>query len=312
MTSWTAADIPDLSGRTIVVTGTTSGLGLETAIAVAAHGASVVVTGRNQDRLASALVKVEAAATGVEPTSVLLDLADLSSVRAAADQILSTQQSVHVVINNAGVMATPMSRTVDGFELQIGTNHLGHFALTGLLLPGMPVDNAGVDTRVVSVASLAHRSGRVDPADLSFDRRRFSPWDAYGQSKLANLLFIAELQRRALLADWSLKAVAAHPGLSATNLAVAGPKIAQNPVGRFAVKIMSSALGQSAKDGALPTLYAATDPSILGGEYIGPGGPFEARGHPKRVGRNAAALNETTMKELWEASTELTGVDYGI
>lgn len=310
--NWTTDDIPDLGGRTYLVTGATSGLGIHTAAALAAHGADVIVTGRNPDKLVDSVRFVSAAASGPPPTSQLLDLADLAVVRQAADRICADHAVLHGLVNNAGVMATPFRTTVDGFELQIGTNHLGHFALTGLLLPIMPIHDPTADARVVTVSSAAHRSGKVVPDDLSFSHRRYQPWVAYGQSKLANLLFTAELQRRADAAEWALKAVAAHPGWSATNLQEAGPRLAQNPIGRAAVKVGNALFAQSAEDGALPTLYAATAPDVISAEYFGPGGPFEARGHPTRVGRSAAATDLEAARRLWEVSVELTGVDYGL
>lgn len=308
--TWTTDHIPDLTGRTYVVTGATSGLGIPTAVELARHGAEVVVTGRDPAKLTAALEQVKAAASAAGPSGQALDLADLASVRAAAAEIVESHPVVHVLVNNAGVMATPYRKTADGFELQIGTNHLGHFALTGLLLPAMPTDDPTADARVVTVASTAHRGGRVDPDDLNFERRRYQAWSAYGQSKLANLLFTAELARRAHAAGMFLKAVAAHPGWSATNLQYAGPKMAQNVVGRAGVRVMNAVVGQSAANGALPTLFAATDPTITTNEYIGPDGPFEIRGHPKRVGRSAAAMDTQKAAALWEVSEGLTDVRY--
>lgn len=306
---WTSADIGDLTGRTYVITGATSGIGTETALALAAHGARVVVTGRDPQKLAATEGQVAAVATGAAPAATLLDLADLASVRRAADEILDRETAVHVLVNNAGVMATPRGVTADGFETQIGTNHLGHFALTGLLLPAMPTTDPTADSRVVTVSSGAHRSGTVDPDDLSFERRRYHPWLAYGQSKLANLLFTAELDRRARAAGWSLTAVAAHPGWAATNLQVGAPAIAQNVVGRSAMRVANAVVGQSAAAGAWPTLYAATDRSVTGNEYFGPE-RFEMRGHPRRVGRSDAARDEAVAARLWEVSEQLTGVRF--
>lgn len=310
MAKWTDTDLPDLTGRTYVVTGATSGLGLETAAALAAHGAQVVLTGRDQDRLTRSLAEVAAGASAAQPAGQLIDLADLASVRTAAQELLDTYPVIHVLINNAGVMAPPRTTTVDGFELQIATNHLGHFALTGLLLPALPTEDPAADARVVTVASGAHRMGGVDPDDLHFTRRTYRPWSAYGQSKTANLMFTAELDRRAHAAGAHLVAAAAHPGWAATNLQFAGPSFAQSRIGRMMTSGANAVLGQSARAGAWPTLYAATEPDVHGDDYIGPDGMFEQRGHPRHVGRSAAASDSDTARRLWEASEELTGVTY--
>ncbi len=307
---WTDTDLPDLSGRTYVVTGATSGLGLETATALAAHSAQVVLTGRDPARLDAAVATATATASGPEPVGQMLDLADLGSVHEAAAQLVADHPTVHVLINNAGVMAPPRGQTKDGFELQIGTNHLGHFALTGLLLPALPVADPAADVRVVTVASGAHRMGSVDPDDLFYDKRTYRPWQAYGQSKLANLLFTAELGRRAREAGAHLIAAAAHPGYAVTNLQFAGPKYAQNSVGRLFTKGMNGVLGQSARAGSWPTLYAATDSHVLSDDYIGPDGWFEMRGHPQKVDRSDAANDMAIARRLWERSQELTGVTY--
>lgn len=220
--------------------------------------------------------------------------------------------TLDVLINNAGIMAPPLGRTVDGFETQIGTNHLGHFALTGLLLPKMPVAGPNADSRVVNVSSAAHKMGKMDLDDLNYEHRKYSSWPAYGQSKLANLLFTADLDRRAQQAGWTLKSVAAHPGFSSTNLQFAGPSMAHNPVGKQMTRLMNAVMGQSAESGARPQLYAATMPDVRSGEYYGPKDFFETRGAPKRVGRTAAAKDQATAAGLWELSEELTGVHYDL
>lgn len=310
MTKWTDSDLPDLTGRVFVITGATSGLGLEAASALAGHGAEVVLTGRDPQRLERAVAVVRQAASGVDPASVALDLADLSSVRAAAGEIAERFPEVDVLINNAGVMAPPRRSTADGFELQIGTNHLGHFALTGLLLPLLPLADGSRDARVVTVASGAHRMGSCDPSDLNYERRTYRPWQAYGQSKLANLLFTAELDRRARAAGAALTAAAAHPGYASTNLQYAGPAMSQNPVGRTVMRATNAVLGQSARAGAWPTLYAATRPDVVGGDYYGPDGLGEMRGHPKKVSPSAAAQDMAVASALWDRSEDLTGVTY--
>lgn len=302
---WTSENIGDLAGTTVLITGANSGLGLESARALAAHGASVIMAGRNPGKLEAAAEDVLATATGPVST-VALDLADLRSVRAAADQVAAEQEQLDVLMNNAGVMAPPLSLTVDGFESQIGTNHLGHFALTGLLLPLLHHDGA----RVVTVSSTAHRMGDVVPDDLNYGARKYSSWSAYGQSKLANLLFAAELDRRAKAAGWDLVSAAAHPGYSATNLQFSGPKMAHNPIGKLFTDIGNRVMGQSAAAGAWPQLYAATGPDVRGNDYFGPDSFRETRGNPKRVGRRSEAKDPELARQLWDVSETLTGVTY--
>ncbi|SDT18662.1 NAD(P)-dependent dehydrogenase, short-chain alcohol dehydrogenase family [Friedmanniella luteola] len=291
MTRWTTDDLPDQTGRTYVVTGANSGLGRQTAAALAAVGARVVLAVRDRGRGEEAA----RAMTGDVEVRVL-DLADLASVRRFAD---GWSGPLDVLVNNAGLMAVPQQRTADGFEMQLGTNHLGHFALTNLLLPA-------VTDRVVTVSSGLHRRGRVVLDDLNWERRRYSPYGAYGQSKLANLLFTLELERR-LVADGSpVRALAAHPGYAATNL--------QGGHGRFLDLLTGAAnriFAQSDAQGALPTLYAAVA-DLPGGSYVGPDGRSEMRGHPTLVGRSAEASDSTLAARLWTASEELTGVRYPV
>jgi NAD(P)-dependent dehydrogenase (short-subunit alcohol dehydrogenase family) len=291
VTPWTTAQIPDQTGRTFVVTGASSGLGRQTTLALAAAGARVVLAVRDRGRGKAVARTVEG---DVEVR--LLDLADLSSVRAFAD---GWQGDLDVLVNNAGIMAVPQARTVDGFERQLGTNHLGPFALTNLLLPA-------ITDRVVTVSSGVHRSGRVDLDDLGWERRRYSRLGAYGQSKLANLLSTLELERR-LVADGSrVRALAAHPGWAATHL--------QRGFGRVgdAVAALANRLfAQSEAQGALPTLYAAVE-DLPGGSYVGPDGPGELRGYPTLVGRSAAAGDAGLARALWTRSEELTGVRYPV
>jgi NAD(P)-dependent dehydrogenase (short-subunit alcohol dehydrogenase family) len=291
MTSrWTAADIPSQAGRTAVVTGATSGLGLATARALAAAGARVVLAVRDTERGAA----VAADLTGdVEVRR--LDLADLASVRTFAE---GWAGELDILVNNAGIMMVPLGRTADGFELQFGTNHLGHFALTNLLLPH-------VTDRVVTVSSGVHRAGSIDLDDLNWQRRRYSPELAYGQSKLANLLFTLELQRRLAAGGSRVRATAAHPGWAATNLqSHSGSRL--KGVG---MAIGNRVLGSSAEDGALPILFAASV-DIPGGSYVGPDRFFELRGRPTLVGRSARASDPEMARKLWTASAELTGVDF--
>jgi NAD(P)-dependent dehydrogenase (short-subunit alcohol dehydrogenase family) len=298
----------DQRGRVVLVTGATSGLGLSSATALARRGAHVLLAGRDRVRTERAVEEVGAAAAsgavGGSAEPLMLDLASLASVRAAAEQVLASGR-LDVLMNNAGVMATPRGRTVDGFETQIGTNHLGHFALTGLLLP-LLLQSA--DGRVVTVASGAHRMGRLDVDDLNFERRRYEPWTAYGQSKLANLLFTAELARRLHVVGATVRAVAAHPGWTATNLQLAGPAVAQNPVGRAGTRLMNRLVGQRPEQGALPQLYAATMPDVRSGDYFGPDGIAELRGGPTRVAMSEQARDSALAQRLWTMSEQLTGV----
>jgi NAD(P)-dependent dehydrogenase (short-subunit alcohol dehydrogenase family) len=285
---WTADDISAQDGRTFVITGANSGIGLEAARALGAAGAHVVVACRGTAKGEHAVADL------VGDFDVRrLDLADLASVRAFAAEL---DGDVDVLIDNAGVMAVPRAKTADGFELQLGTNHLGHFALAGLLLPR-------IRDRVVTIASQAHRTGRINFGDLQSERH-YQRWIAYGQSKLANLLFMMELQRRLDAAGSPLRSVAAHPGYSATNLQSHTQSIQDQLMG-----IANSLIAQSAAMGALPTLYAATV-DLPGAAYVGPDGLFEQRGHPRLVDMSGAAKDADTARRLWEVSEELTGVRY--
>ena len=290
--NWTPSDLPDLTGRTVFITGATSGIGRAAAAELSRAGARVVMAVRNTER--GEQVAAEMAGS---PEIRHLDLTDLSSVRAFAD---GWEGDLDVLINNAGVMAVPEGRTSDGFETQIGTNHLGHFALTGLL-----IDH--VRDRVVELASGAHRMGKIDLEDLNWERRRYRRWPAYGQSKLANLLFVFELQRRLAAASSTVRAVAAHPGYAATEL----QSRTGNPLQNGAMAILNRVVAQSGEQGAWPTLYAATQ-DIPGGSYVGPDGRGEMRGHPTLVAPNAAATDAETARGLWELSERLTGVKFEI
>jgi protochlorophyllide reductase len=307
MSSWTTADIPDQSGHTVLVTGANSGLGLRTAEALAGKGARVLMGCRDAARGEAARARVATLAKGPEPELVSLDLADLASVRAAADGVAGTVDRLDALVNNAGVMATPLRRTADGFELQFATNHLGHFALTGVLLP---VLLRAKGPRVVTVSSNAHRTGRNDWSDPNWERRRYLKWLAYGQSKLANLLFTRELARRAHEAGASLVAVAAHPGNSATHLLAASTDASGSRLVGQMMNWGNRLIAQPDSAGALPQLYAATMPDVIAGEYFGPDRLFQLRGHPTRVGSSAAARDDEAARRLWQLSEELTGVTY--
>jgi NAD(P)-dependent dehydrogenase (short-subunit alcohol dehydrogenase family) len=299
---WTAERMPDQGGRTAVVTGANSGLGLVTARELARSGARVVLACRDVAKGESARREIEAAAPGAPLELEALDLASLDSVRAFAERFKAGHDGLDLLINNAGVMATPRRRTADGFELQFGTNHLGHFALTGLLIGAM---DGRDDARVVTLSSTAHRTGRIAFDNLDGERHYFR-WRAYGQSKLANLLFALELDRRLRAAGSSIKSVAAHPGYAATNLQFAGPPL----VDRVVMTVGNRLIAQSDEMGALPTLYAATEPGVEGGTYVGPDGIGEQRGHPKPVSPNRAARNEAVARRLWDVSERMTGVTF--
>ena len=304
MAKWTTADIPDQTGRVAVITGSNTGLGYETAAALAEHGAHVVLAVRNLDKGKDAAARITAKTPRADVALQELDLTSLDAIRAAAQQLRSDLDRIDLLINNAGVMYTPKSTTKDGFELQFGTNHLGHFAFTGLLLDRLlPV--AG--SRVVTVSSVGHRI----LADIHFDdlqwERRYNRVAAYGQAKLANLLFTYELQRRLASGGTTTIAAAAHPGMSDTELMRnmpapllstferIGPVVAQNPA-----------------MGALPTLRAATDPAAVGGQYYGPDGFAQTRGYPKVVGSSRKSHDADRQRRLWKVSEELTGVVYPV
>jgi NAD(P)-dependent dehydrogenase (short-subunit alcohol dehydrogenase family) len=306
MTSWTAADIPDQQGRTVLITGANSGLGLRSAEALARAGAQVLLACRNPAKAAGALEAVEACATTGTPSVIPLDLADLSSVESAAAAVADRVGHIDVLMNNAGVMAIPLRRTADDFEMQFGTNHLGHFALTGRLLPLLL---AATHPRVVSTSSQAHRIGKMRWDDLQW-RNRYSKWMAYGQSKLANLLFMFDLDRRAQREGSELISAAAHPGYASTHLQAAGPEMAGSALMERTMAFGNRLVAQSDTDGALPQLYAATMPDVTGGDYYGPSGPFEMRGSPKKVGCSGAARDASAARRLWEISEKETGVTY--
>jgi NAD(P)-dependent dehydrogenase (short-subunit alcohol dehydrogenase family) len=307
---WSETDIPDQSDRTALVTGANSGLGLRTSEALARAGADVILACRDPERGRRALEAVSGQGGSGTVELLELDLADLGSIRAAAEEVGARERPLDLLVNNAGVMAPPRRETADGFELQFGTNHLGHFALTGLVLDRLLAAPA---PRVVTLSSLAHRAGRMDFDDLDW-QRRYSRWPAYGRSKLANLLFAFELARRARSANSRLSSIAAHPGYSGTNLQSSGPGMGVPLLGPL-VKVVASAsnavLAQSDRQGALPTLYAATSPDAENGDYIGPSGPGEWRGSPDQVGSSGRANDIPDAERLWAVSEERTGVRFG-
>jgi len=295
MAKWTANDIPDLTGKVAVVTGANSGLGYETALELARHGAEVVMACRDERRGTESLERLRADAPGSSVELSLLDLADLASVRKFAEAYAGERPHLDILVDNAGVMALDERRTTaDGFEMQFGTNHLGHFALTGLLLPQLL---ARPQSRVVAVTSFGHKIGKMPFDDLQAEQS-YRKWLRYGQSKLANLLFTFELSRRAKAAGKDLIATVAHPGYANTNLQ-SGTSFA-----------WSNFMAQSAAGGALPTLYGATAPDVQSGEFFGPDGFLQQRGAPKRVKASSKAYDTDTARRLWEVSVELTGVTY--
>jgi NAD(P)-dependent dehydrogenase (short-subunit alcohol dehydrogenase family) len=300
---WTAADIPDQSGRVAIVTGANSGLGQATASELARAGALVVLTSRDMGKGERAVEEIRANVPAASLELEQLDLADLASVRAFAERAGASHERLDLLINNAGVMAPPRRLTADGFESQFGTNHLGHYALTGLLLGGLL---AAPQPRVVTVSSGGHRIGRINFGDLQGEQR-YNNWLAYGQSKLANLMFCFELDRRATTACTALSSMAAHPGYAATNLQFAGPSRSyEQSLGALGNRLFA----QSAEMGALPTLYAATVPDLPSGSFVGPDGFMEQRGYPQVVTAASKAYNRESWRRLWEVSEQLTGVHY--
>ncbi len=303
---WTAAQMPSQAGKIIVITGANSGVGYQAALELARHGAHAVLGCRDLTRGQAALERLRREAPGASVELAQLDMASLASIRAFADTFLARQVGLDVLINNAGVMGLRTREvTEDNFERQFGTNHLGHFALTGLLLPALQRVPAA---RVVTVASLAHRNGKINFSNLQSEQS-YGSWDAYNTSKLANILFARELDRRARLAGLSLLSVPVHPGVSKTNIFTNGMGEKPDLKARI-VKLVAPLIMQTDSMGALPTEYAATAADVRGGEYIGPDGFGELKGYPKVVQARAHALDETTAKALWERSEELTGVRY--
>ncbi len=294
---WTSEQMGDQTGRVAIVTGSNSGIGREAAAMLARKGAAVVMAVRDPARGEEAAAGIRADVGEADIVVMELDLADLSSVRAFTNAFRQRHDRLDLLVNNAGVMMPPASKTADGFELQFGTNHLGHFALTGRLLDMLL---ATEESRVVNVSSVAHKWGGIEFEDLQWEKRSYSKGASYGQSKLANLLFTYELQRRLERAGAGTIATAAHPGWTATNL--------QRSAGLF--RMLNPIFAMKPWQGALPTLMAATDDASQGGEYYGPRGFQEMRGYPGQVGSNDASRDEETARRLWEVSEQLTGVTF--
>jgi len=305
---WTPADIPDLSGRRALVTGVTSGIGEHTVVELARHGAEVILAARNKKKLDTTLAEVQEQVPGAVLHPLVLDLADQASVRRAAAQV---RDPLHLLVNNAGVMATPHQRTTDGFELQLATNYLGPFALTGLLFPRLVESGDG---RVVGVSSQAHRLTRSAPLDdPRLQAARYSRWDAYAKSKLADLMFVLELDERAREQEVPVRALAAHPGYSATGLMGTGVNTG-NDEGKMRwtatiLQAVFSAVGQPAELGAHPTLMAATA-DLPGSTYVGPDGWLQMRGRPRIVSPRALVRDREVRRELWRMSEQATGVRF--
>jgi len=297
---WSAQDLPSLEGKQFLITGATSGIGKEAARELARVGAKVTIAARSIEKAEA--VKKEISTSRIE--ILQLDLADLESVRKAARNL---DYEIDVLILNAGIMAIPLTKTKDDFEMQMGTNHLGHFAFAGLI-------KDRVKSRVVTISSQAHRMGSFADSsiasirDICLGRNEYSAWGAYGASKLANLLFTFELERRSMANNWGFKALAAHPGYSNTNLQSVGPKVRGNIWEERATAFMNGIVAQSASRGALPTLCAATFPDLYGASFIGPDGFMEMRGFPRAVRARSIAYDQTLASNLWKVSEELTGV----
>lgn len=303
---WTADDIPALGGKTVVVTGGNSGIGFEAARQMARKGAHVILACRDTGRAADALQQIRTLHPSASVEAMQLDLASLESVHRFARDFAAKSVPLDVLCNNAGVMAIPRRTTAEGFEMQIGTNHLGHFALTGLLLEPLLAAPAA---RVVNVSSTAHKPGRIDFDDLQGEKS-YRKWMAYAQSKLANLLFTYELQRRLEAAGARAVSVACHPGYSATNLQAVGPQMSGSRIAARLMDLGNRFFSQPAAMGALPTLYAATSPDARGGDYIGPDGFMENYGHPRKTRSTARSHDRAVAMRLWEVSEQLTSVRY--
>jgi NAD(P)-dependent dehydrogenase (short-subunit alcohol dehydrogenase family) len=307
-TQWTINDIPDQRGNVVVVTGGNSGIGYEAALALAGKGAHVILAVRNAAKGQAAVTAIQRAHPGAAAEVLALDLSNLGSVRRFAETFLQRFKVLPLLINNAGVMALPFGRTADGFEMQFGTNHLGHFALTGLLMPAIL---ATPSARVVVVSSGVHTAGVIDFDNLD-GAKSYRPWRAYSQSKLANLLFAYELQRRFSAIGANAIVAACHPGYAATNLQAAGPRMAGSRFNELVSKLANRIFAQSAAMGALPTLYAATAADVNGCDYIGPIGLLGMRGSPGKIKSSARSYDTSVAARLWQVSEQLTDVRFDL
>jgi NAD(P)-dependent dehydrogenase (short-subunit alcohol dehydrogenase family) len=309
--TWSTSDIPDLTGKRVVLTGVTGGLGLATALELARHGADLVVTARDDAKGDDAVAQISSDTPGTSIDVIALDLASLADARRAGAEVAKTYDRIDVLINNAGIMVPPKTYTVDGIELQIGTNHLGHFAWTAELWPVLRAS----DARVVTVSSMAHASVKgIDLRSLTREGspRRYRRWTSYGESKLANLVFAVELDRRVKAAGSGVVSVAAHPGYASTNLTKTGPTVGGLSLPGIAMHQITKVIAQSATAGSWPLLMAATDPTLTGGEYVGPANLAGARGRPKLVGMTRTARDEALATALWAASEDAIGVAFPV
>lgn len=307
--TWRTSDISDLTGKRAVITGVTGGLGLATAVELARHHASLTVTARDSVKGEEYVDRLKSVVPDADVELQLLDLADLDSAKRAASEVAARHDRIDILVNNAGIMTPPKRATADGFELQMGTNHIGHFAWTAGLWPTLKASEA----RVITVSSLAHTAAKgidLDVLTPEGSRRPYRRWSAYGASKLANLIFAMELDRRVKAAGVNVVSVAAHPGYASTNLQGAGLNMGRSRVPGMALHQISRVLGQPAAHGAWPSLMAATDPSLTGGEYVGPAGPGQVRGRPKLVGMTKYARDESLADQLWAATETASGVTF--
>ena len=303
---WTMNDIPDMSGKTIIITGANSGLGFNTARGLAAKGANIIMACRSLGKADFARDEILKETPDAELEIRQLDLSNLASIGEFAESIINDALTPDLLINNAGVMAVPYNRTADGFEMQMGTNHLGHFALTGHL-----INQLADDARIVNVASMAHRwTPGINIDDLNWTERKYKRWQAYGDSKLANLLFTFELDRRLGKAGKAIQAVAAHPGYADTHLQYVAAEEKQSTIEKWVMGFGNTVFAQPADMGALPSLYAASMDDVNSGDYIGPGGFQQMRGYPKKVGCRKQARSASLADKLWIKSTELTNVSF--
>jgi len=307
--SWNVDQIGDLAGQTIIVTGANSGLGYETTKVLAGKGAKVIMACRNSNKAGVAADEIRKAVPSGNLEIRQLDLADLNSVKAFADQMRADYPHIDILINNAGLMALPESRTAQGFEMQVGTNHLGHFALTAQLFDLVEAAQKG---RIVTVASQAHRPGKIDLDDLNWNSHSYQRWLAYAQAKLANLMFAIELGRRLSASNRVTISAAAHPGYASTELQAKGAKIEGASFKEQMMELGNRIFAHSAYDGALPSLLAATDPSVQNGDYFGPKGFLEMQGAPIKVKGKKLAYDEQIADGLWDLSEELTGVKFAV
>ena len=305
---WTTDDIPDQDGRTVIITGANSGLGLHSSIGLAKAGARVIMACRSQHKAETAATEIRRQAPHAELEIRSLDLSNLASVSEFAEGIREDGLSIDCLLNNAGIMAVPYGKTADGFEMQIGTNHFGHFALTAQLL-----ETLSPNARIVNVASMAHRwTPGIDFDDLDWSQRRYNRWQAYGDSKLANLLFTFELQRRLAASGSAITVAAAHPGYSDTHLQYVAAEQKQSRLEKWVMAAANKLVAQPADMGALPSLYAATAEDVQSGDYIGPGGFQQMRGYPQKVGCRKQARDPAIAAQLWQVSEDRSQLSFAL